>query len=176
MELLTILIIGCSLSMDAFSLSLAYGMQGIIKKDIFILSTIVGIYHFIMPLLGSEIGSFVFNYIKISSNLIVFFILLFIGINLIKSSFEKTDIVYKLSICNYLLFGLAVSLDSFSIGIGLETVTNMHIESSLIFMVCSSLFTFIGLILGKKINQILGRLATIIGGITLIIIAFIYLF
>lgn len=176
MNFLTILIIGISLSMDAFSLSLAYGTLGINKKEIIILSSIVGIYHFFMPLLGSEIGKIIFSYIKISSNLIVFFILLFIGINLIKESFENCEINKKTNIVSLLLFGLAVSLDSFSLGIGFETITNNHIESSIIFMLCSSIFTFLGLMLGKKINQTLGKLATIIGGTILIIISITYLF
>ena len=173
---LTLFLIGCSLSMDAFSLALLYGMQGISLRDSITLSIIVGIYHFVMPLLGSEIGSIVFSYIKVSSNLVVFLILLFIGLNLVKSSFENKEVVPKLSIYNYLLFGLAVSIDSFSVGNGLETITDMHIESSFIFMICSSIFTFIGLITGKKINQLFGKIATIIGGITLIIISITYLF
>lgn len=174
--LFTLFLIGCSLSMDAFSLALVYGTYGLSKKDIFVLSSIVGIYHYVMPLLGSEIGSIIFSYIKVSSNLVVFLILLFIGFNLIKSSFEKNNVLVKTSIYSYLLFGLAVSLDSFSVGIGLETITDMHLESSLIFMMCSFLFTFIGLFLGKKINQIFGKFATLVGGICLIIISFTYLF
>lgn len=174
--LFTLFLIGCSLSMDAFSLALAYGTYGLSKKDIFVLSSIVGIYHYFMPLLGSEIGSIIFSYIKVSSNLVVFLILLFIGFNLIKSSFEKNNVLIKTSIYSYLLFGLAVSLDSFSVGIGLETITDMHLESSLIFMICSFIFTFIGLLLGKKINQIFGKFATLVGGICLIIISFTYLF
>ena len=57
--LLTIIIIGISLSMDAFSLSLIYGTLGMKEKDKIILSLIVGSYHFIMPLLGLLIGSVV---------------------------------------------------------------------------------------------------------------------
>lgn len=175
MELFTILVIGLSLSMDAFSLALAYGTLGINKKEIILLSSIVGIYHFFMPLIGSKIGSIIFSYIRVSSNLIVFFILLFIGINLIKESFEKSEINKKNNLFGFILFGLAVSLDSFSIGIGLETITNKHIESSIIFMICSFILTLLGLLLGKKISCFLGKIATLIGGIVLIIISVSYL-
>lgn len=175
MEFFTIFIIGLSLSMDAFSLSLAYGTLGINKKEIITLSVVVGLYHFIMPLLGSKIGSFIFSFIKVSSNLIVFFILLFIGINLIKETFDKNEISKKNNLGNFFVFGLAVSLDSFSVGIGLEKITDMHLESSFIFMMCSFTFTFLGLVLGKKINQFLGKIATLIGGIILIIVSISYL-
>ena len=49
MEIILLVIIAVTLSMDAFSLSLAYGTIGLDKKNIILLSCIVGIYHFIMP-------------------------------------------------------------------------------------------------------------------------------
>ena len=57
MKILTLFLIGISLSIDAFSMSLAYGLIGIRKKDMFLSSLIVGLFHFFMPLLGSIIGS-----------------------------------------------------------------------------------------------------------------------
>ena len=75
-----------------------------------------------------------------------------------------------------ILFGLAVSIDSFSVGIGLNTITNNYILSSTIFSISAFLFTYLGLILGKKVSEMIGKVATVVGGITLVIIAFIYLF
>ena len=57
LKIITIFLIAVSLSMDAFSLALIYGTQGITKKDKVLLSLIVGIYHFIMPLIGVTIGN-----------------------------------------------------------------------------------------------------------------------
>ena len=42
----TIVLIGISLSMDAFSLALVYGTYSLVKKDILLLSVIVGLFHF----------------------------------------------------------------------------------------------------------------------------------
>ena len=50
MEIFVIMIIAVSLSMDAFSLSLAYGTVNLDKKSCLKLSIIVGLYHFFMPL------------------------------------------------------------------------------------------------------------------------------
>ena len=58
---LTILLIGISLSMDAFSLALVYGIQGMSKRDKIFLSLIVGVYHFIMPLIGLTFGTILDN-------------------------------------------------------------------------------------------------------------------
>ena len=56
MSIYIIFVIAVSLSMDAFSLSLAYGTLNLKKKYIKQLSLIVGIYHFFMPLIGLLIG------------------------------------------------------------------------------------------------------------------------
>ena len=88
MNIILIFIIAVSLSMDAFSLSLAYGTLYLTKKEIRILSVIVGIYHFFMPILGMLIGKFIFNLININEKIIVFLIFGFIGINMIIDSFR----------------------------------------------------------------------------------------
>ncbi len=176
MELLILFTIAVSLSMDAFSLSLAYGTLNLEKKDINNLSLIVGIYHFFMPLLGMFIGNIVLKFIPIKPDVVVFIVLLFIGIQMVFESFKKEEKIEPMSKIELLLFGLAVSIDSFSVGIGLNTITKNYLLSSTLFSISAFLFTYLGLILGKKISEIIGRVATTIGGLALIIIAFIYLF
>ena len=61
MKIITIILIAISLSMDAFSLALIYGTQGIPKKHKLLLATIVGLYHLIMPLIGLTIGKYIEN-------------------------------------------------------------------------------------------------------------------
>lgn len=175
MNLMTIILIGIGLSMDAFSLSLAYGTIGINRKQIIKLSIIVGLYHFFMPLIGSLIGEIVIRFINVNPNMVIFIILTFIGINLIIESFKKNSAASDLKLLDFILFGLAVSLDSFSVGIGLETITNKHIETSIIFCVLSGIFTLIGLIVGKKTKEIFGKISTFLGGVLLLGIALSYL-
>lgn len=173
MGIYTIVLIAISLSMDAFSLSLAYATLPMQKKDMLELCCIVGIYHFFMPLIGSFLGLKIFEYFFVSPDLIIFIILLFIGLNLIKESFEKQCDLKKMKLLELFLFGFAVSIDSFSVGIGLETITDKHLLSSFIFSICSFLFTWLGLLLGKKVSQLLGKFATFLGGIVLISIGII---
>lgn len=166
-----IFLIGLSLSMDAFSLSLAYGTNQINKK--IKLSTMVGLFHFIMPLIGSFIGSLILSIIKIKPNIIVSIILSFIGISMI---FKKEEQISPLkTIIELILFSFAVSLDSFSLGIGLKAITNNIIISSIIFSLTAGIITYIGLLLGNKISQKIGFISQIIGGIFLILIGIIYL-
>lgn len=174
MSILVVFIIAVSLSMDAFSLSLAYGTLNLEKKYMHLLSIIVGIYHFFMPLIGLCVGNTVLSIIKINPNIIVFLVLCFIGIQMIIDSFKNEKLVKLVKLKDLLLFGLAVSIDSFSVGIGLNTITDNYLLSVTIFSLSSFTFTYIGLLLGKKISEIIGKLATIIGGIVLIIIGIIY--
>lgn len=176
MNLFVIIIIAVSLSMDAFSLSLAYGTINLNKKDIIKLSTIVGIYHFFMPLIGNLIGTKIFYILPIKPSLIVFIILSFIGVQMLIESFKETKTDKLMSIYQLLLFGFAVSVDSFSVGIGLNAISNKYYLCASIFSLSSLIFTYLGLILGNKLNHLLGKISTIIGGIVLIIIGFIYLF
>lgn len=170
-----IILIGISLSMDAFSLALAYGTLNLKNRDINLLSIIVGLYHYFMPLLGMFVGKKIINLLPISSNFLVFIVLFLIGIQMIIESFKEEKEIKKLNLFEMILFGLAVSIDSFSLGLGLKTLYKNPYISALIFSISSMLFTYIGLKLGKKINQKIGNISTIFGGITLIIIGIIYL-
>lgn len=176
MKILTIFLIAISLSMDAFSLSLLYGTEGINRKDKVLLSIIVGIYHFIMPLIGLNIGSYITSRIIINTNILVGIILSIISIEMIISSFKEKEEKFLLSLPGYLLFGLSVSIDSLTTGIGLPAITNNYILSSLIFSVTSFFFTFLGLNLGNFLNQKYGKISTILGGIILLILGIIYIF
>ena len=162
--------------MDAFSLSLLYGTEGINKKDKVILSTIVGIYHFIMPLIGLSIGTFITTKIIINTNKLVGIILSLISIEMIISSFKKSEEKFLMSIPGYLLLGLSVSIDSLTTGIGLTAITNNYILSSLIFSITSFIFTLLGLNLGNILNQKYGKLSTLLGGTILLILGILYIF
>ena len=176
MEFLIILLVAVSLSMDAFSLALAYGTLSLDKKNIIYLSLIVGIYHFFMPLIGMFIGSKLFLFLPIKHSFIVFMILSFIGVQMIIETKKCEKEVKKMDFFQLLMFGLAVSIDSFSVGIGLNTISNNVFMCAFIFSIVSLMFTFLGLVLGKKINMILGKVSTLIGGVILIIIGLFSLF
>lgn len=175
MSILMVIIIAVSLSMDAFSLSLAYGTLNMSKKEINILSVIVGIYHFIMPLIGMYIGTKIIELLPIKPNTIVFLVLFLIGIEMIIESFKSERKITIMKFSELLIFGLAVSIDSFSVGIGLKAIYSNPYIAALIFSTSSFIFTYLGLILGKKISEMIGKISTFLGGIVLIIIGLFYL-
>ena len=168
MHFFFIFLIAISLSMDAFSLSLAYGTLSFSKKEKQTLTLIVGLFHFFMPLLGHFLGDLLFSFFPIKPNYIICISLVMIGIQMIFD--QKKEEIKKLSIFEQLIFGFAVSIDSFSIGIGLISLTKHVFLSSILFCICSAFFTYLGLCLGEKAYERLGRVSVFIGGIVLIII------
>lgn len=162
--------------MDAFSLALIYGTQGINKKDKIILSLIVGIYHFVMPLIGLSIGIYITNKLIINANVLVGIILCLIAIEMIISSFKDEEERFLLTLPGYLIFGLSVSVDSLTTGIGLPAITENYFLTATIFSITSLIFTYLGLNLGNTLNKKYGKVSTIIGGSILFSLGIIYIF
>lgn len=163
------------LSMDAFSLALAYGTNKPIKKNIFILSLLVGSFHFIMPNLGNIIGNSILKGFILYGNIITGLVFLFLTIQMLLSFKEKEEVSTLTSFFEIILFSLAVSVDSFTIGIALSLENNNLIIAGLIFSIISFLFTFSGLILGRFLSEKSGNISKIIGVIILFIFTIRYL-
>jgi len=174
--IITIFMIAIALSMDAFSLSLLYGTLGMKNKQRIALSTIVGIYHLLMPITGYLIGKQVLSLLPIKTNVVVGIIFLIIGLEML-ASVNKEEIVTELkTIKTFLLFGFTVSIDSLSIGITLTSISNNILVPPIIFALTSSIFTYVGISIGKVLNKNFGKYSILLGSIILIILAIFYLF
>lgn len=158
MEIITLLLIGLSLSIDAFTLSLAYGLLNIPKKKIILISTLVGIFHFIMPLIGYIISNSLNKIIKINYKYTLIIVLAFIVIEMIKSLKEKIE-EYNLNLNNIIIFAFLVSFDSLAIGLGIKYITDTILLGSLIFSLSAFIFTYLGFMLGKFMSVKIGTLA-----------------
>ena len=166
--MLSILITAVGLSMDALSLSIAYGTLNMKRSQIWCLSSIVGLFHFFMPILGNWLGSNIISFFNIDPNIVAGIILGVIAVQMILSIFKEENINILVSLASLLLFGFSVSIDSFSVGIGIKALSNNLILCALIFSVVSSFFTFLGLNIGKFLNDKIGKYAMILGGLLLI--------
>lgn len=172
-RLLIYFFIAIGLSMDAFSLAIAYGTNGFNLKKSILLSIFVGLFHFFMPILGSLIGINLKNIItKADSVVSIILIIIAVQMFLSRNEEKKGSITNILSM---LIFSLTVSIDSFSVGLGLGLMKQKIIEAASIFSPVSAIFTFSGLILGKKLTEKFGKNATYLGIIILTILAIKYL-
>ena len=83
-----------------------------------------------MPIIGMFIGSYITKFIHIGEDLIVLIIFSLIGINMIIESRKDQEEIKHMKLGEMLLFGFAVSVDSFSVGIGINNISNN-------FLICS---------------------------------------
>ena len=169
-ELLVLLIIGISLSIDAFSVATVIGMLKPSLKKSLALSITVGIFHFIMPLLGVFLSYQILKFININTSLLLGIILIIISLNMLIEYIKPSKKVFSINKIGILIFAFGVSIDSFSVGIGLNAITENLLLTSTIFSLCSFSFTFLGLTLGKYINKILKQNSYLIGTILLFLL------
>lgn len=175
MGIIEIILISISLAMDACAIALAKGlsmMQTNHKKSI-IIALYFGIFQAIMPILGYLLGSSFGSFITKIDHYIILILLLIIGINMLKESFNNDeeyddDISFK----NMLALALATSIDAFAIGITFSLTKVNIITSSIIIGIITFILSFIGVNIGIKVKNKCGNITTIIGGIILIVIGF----
>ena len=170
MNIWEIIIIAIGLSMDTFSLSLAISLTNKFHK-INKLALLVGIYHFFMPIIGFLIGKRLFFLIHFNYSHLLGIILILIGLNIIFEK-DKNNII-KDSLIGLNGFAFMVSIDAFSIGIGLEKIFFYY---SLVFAITSFIFTLIGLRFGKQIGKKYKKYSELLGVLLLIIIGIYNLF
>jgi len=175
MSLLTAFIVAVSLSMDAFSLALIYGTFNIQNKKIILISLMVGIFHFFMPLTGYSFGDTLSKLISSNIDLFMAIIFIYLGIQMFISIFKNEEVEMINSFLSVILFAFTVSIDSFTVGVGLGLENNKNYLNFLIFSIVSSSFTYLGLKLGTILSNKFGKFSMIIGSITLILLGITHL-
>ncbi len=156
--------------MDAFSIALSIGTTHLSKNRFILIPIVVSIMHFVMPLIGLFLGNQILSVININPKIIMTIILLYLAFLMYKD--RNNDKVTKInSLLSIFLYALSVSLDSFSVGIGLKALTDKIIIPPIIFSLCAGTITYMGLILGKYSQKVWKEKASLIGIILLILIS-----
>ncbi|CAM3837592.1 manganese efflux pump MntP family protein [Mesobacillus zeae] len=170
-ELITLLLMAFALSMDAFSVGLSMGMLSLTKRQIFKIGLTIGIFHVLMPLLGIAVGSFLSHQFGAIAGYIGGTLLVLMGIQMIRSGFEQDGGSMMAPIGKGLfLFAFSVSLDSFSVGLTL----GIYGARTLVVLVCfgaaSAILAWAGLLIGRKVQGILGSYGEVLGGTILLVL------
>ena len=84
--------------MDAFSLALSIGTLGLTKKEIITLSSIVGAFHFFMPLIGTMVGRIFVSNVHVDANILAGIIFMYIAIQMFKDFKSGEEEIFKLSL------------------------------------------------------------------------------
>ena len=171
----TIILVAIGLSMDSFSLSLGYGVFLNNKRKIINISLLVGLFHFIMPLIGSSLGIYLKKIIPMEDSKIIGIIFLIISLEIIYSVIKKEGVEPLNSTIDTIIFAFSVSLDSFSTGIGIKAFQTNKIVIAIIFFFISFIFTYFGLLFGKKLKERIGNKSQIVGLLILLLLSLKYI-
>ena len=172
--------LGVGLAMDAFSVSLADGLQEpcMKRKKIFLIAIVFAIFQGLMPLIGWFCVHSIAEKFKAFEPFIPWIalaLLLYIGIGMIREGFCKEDEACscneKLTFTALIVQGIATSIDALSVGFTiakygiLEALVAASIISVLTFGIC-----YAGVVLGKLFGTKFSGKASIFGGVILILI------
>jgi len=168
-EILTLSIMAIAVGMDAFSVGLGMGMVPLRLKQIFKIGLTVGIFHIWMPLLGMLTGKLLSETFGQIAALVGSFILVFIGLQMLVSSFtEGQERSFSPIGFGVIMFAMSVSLDSFSLGLSLGIFGAKTAIAILLFGIFSTILSWIGLLAGRKMKGWLGKYSEAFGGTILL--------
>ncbi|MEI2402935.1 manganese efflux pump MntP [Niallia taxi] len=164
-EIFTLVLMAFALGMDAFSVGLGMGMYRLRLRQIMKIGIIIGIFHVIMPLLGILAGRFLSDNFGGIAGIIGGVLLLILGVQMIWAGFKEED-AYKITPVGFglIVFAVSVSLDSFSVGLSLGIYKAKTWLVLLAFGLSATLLTWLGLIIGRKAQGLLGNYGEVLGG------------
>ena len=173
------IVLGIGLAMDAFSVSLANGMNEpcMKKKKMLFIAVVFGVFQGLMPLIGwfcvHTIATLFTSFTKLIP-WIALVLLSFLGIKMLVEAFkdcEEEECCKKQGLMVILVQGVATSIDALSVGFTNAGYGVFNaIVSSLIIMVITFVICYLGVLLGKKFGTKFSKKAAILGGIILILI------
>ena len=173
MSVIELILIGISLSMDAFAVSICKGLSvGKIKpKHMLTAGFWFGGFQALMPLIGFALGSAFEKYITSIDHWVAFILLGIIGFNMIKESREEEgEQDASFGFKAMLVLAIATSIDALAIGVSLAFL-KVDIWSAIAFIgVTTALFSAFGLHLGNIFGNRYKHGAELLGGIVLVLI------
>lgn len=172
------ILLGAGLAADAFSVSLANGLNEphMKKSKTLGIAGVFGIFQTVMPMIGWFLVTKLIEAFKTFEKFIPYIaliLLLYIGGKMLIEGIknEESDQKAALSFTDLLIQGIATSIDALSVGF---TIANYGFGEALIETIIIGVTTFIicvcGLQIGKKFGTKLANKAGILGGVILIAI------
>ena len=174
------ILLGIGLAMDAFSVSLANGLNEpkMKKSKIMGVAGLFALFQGLMPLIGWICVHTIVQYFSWFEKLIpwiALILLCYIGgkmlFDSIKNKDTVTEEVKRLGLTTLLIQGVATSIDALSVGFTIADYTlTLALLAVLIIAIVTFFICFAGILIGKKFGTKLAGKAGILGGVILIFI------
>lgn len=175
---MTSVMMGIGLAMDAFSVSMANGLHepNMKKRKMFLIAGIFAIFQALMPMLGWLCVHTIAQCFEAFEKFIpwiAFILLTYIGGKMLIDSIRHQDNEEAANV-NFgalLVQGIATSIDALSEGFVIAEYNQiMAVAAVIIIAVITFVICMFGVFIGKKFGTVLSNKAQIFGGIILLII------
>lgn len=173
------ILLGVGLAMDAFSVSLANGLQnpGMKKSKMTGMAGVFAGFQGLMPMIGWICVHTVLRYFEAFEKFVPWIALIllgFIGGKMLVDGIRNQDNEeenLKLGLAALLIQGVATSIDALSVGVtNSEYSWFMALISAIIIAAVTFVICLVGIAIGKRFGTKFSGKATIFGGIILILI------
>lgn len=180
MFIINSILLGVGLAMDAFSVSLANGLNEphMCRRKMTAIAMVYAFFQFLMPMIGWVCVHTIVEYFKAFQKFIpwiALILLLYIGGKMLVEGIRCKGQCPEEEIClgkwTLLVQGVATSIDALSVGFTISGYdARMAVTASLIIALVTFAICMGGLVIGKKFGTKLAGKATILGGVILIAI------
>ncbi len=165
-DLMEIFMMAVALGMDAFSLAVGVGLQGLPRNRASLLSLSIGTSHVVMTIAGIYAGLMMQGIMGQIAQWFGAFLLLGLGLHMACTTlFQREEpVAVGTSCAATILFSVGVSIDALSVGfsLGLRSTT-YGMVSAAVFGCVAALMCGIGLLIGNKANRLAGMYGELIG-------------
>jgi putative Mn2+ efflux pump MntP len=165
-------LLALALSADAFSVALAVGLKHSSPRQIFRLAWHFGLFQALMPFLGAFGGAYLLTVVGDVGPFVAFALLGAIGAKMLWDSGRVEEVTGSTTdpTRGWSLVGLSVatSIDAFGAGIGLALAQANLWISSIVIGVTAALVTLAAMLIGARLERVVGRWAERMGGLVLL--------
>ncbi len=174
-DLVSLLLLSVGLSIDVLSVSAVtgFGLGRVNRGQMLRLAVTFGAFHVFMPILGWLAGGSLIALISGYDHWVAFLLLAFVGGRMLLEGVrggEKVDPSAIFELRSLLLFSLAVSVDSIAVGLSFGIGGVPIVFPAALIGATAFAFTIVGVTVGCRAGQSLGKWSQIIGGLILILI------
>lgn len=174
MTTLDLVVLAFALAMDAVAVSLAEGLQ--LRRprwrDALLIAGMFGLFQALMPVLGWVLAFWFADAVSAATPWIAFGLLALIGAKMLWESFGHEDdgVVSNVTIRSVTPLAVATSIDAAAVGVTFGVLDVDVAPAVVLIGVVTFVLSLAAVFIGSRVGERLGRWATLVGGVILILI------
>lgn len=168
--LIPALLLGFSLALDCFAISISQGIRSNAMRPLLILAILFGLFQGGMLLLGHLAGTLLSGVLATGMNWLAAALLIGIGIKMLRESraADEEEAASLVRLQDYLILSIATSIDALAAGISLDSLKIDSLLATLVVGLFSLALALAGGYFGKQLGEKFGKRAELFGSFVLI--------